>query len=88
MKILYISLIFLLKLIARLLFFTIAYVIALFTYIITYEIGKRNKVTKRKIKRVKFFLKIKMFLFLKMPNACKFIGIYTYLDSLNKKLIK
>lgn len=57
-------------------------------YIVTYETGSKGKVTLRKIKRIRVLTRLKLWFFEKHRHLAKFIGEYTYLMYLSKKIGK
>jgi hypothetical protein len=48
----------------------------------------KKKVTKRKIHRIKFFIKCKMYLLKHHPKFCKYTDMYGCFKLIEKKLVK
>ena len=61
------------------------HVICFLIFLVTYEYGQNKKVTLRKIKRIRFFTKVKIFFFRKTPKLLKFLNYYKKLENINKR---
>jgi hypothetical protein len=62
--------------------------IAGLAFLFTYEPNTKNTVTKRKVKRIIFFTKLKLWFYHHTSGSAKFLNDYVYLKGIHKRFDK